>query len=320
MRLALERLAKAVGSGSTIPAHAYVAHVDGTLYVTDGRQFASTPSDSITAGNFCVKHDALLRALSRDNATLSVDAAGDVVVRYAGERGRFTLKTLPIDSVVRMPMEADNWITLENGTSFVETIRFLRKFCGSPDGQAWATGIHFGPDFAFAASNQYFARKDVSFFGDEVLTLPPWAADFILSLTVPPTRVAIEGTAVFVDWGSVSLLSTLLAQDAPESAWSIASNVPLLTEAHAIPLGLQETMERAREEGLTTVHIGNGKAHATLDYGEFEESVAITSDAKLWNTAYMLAALEHATMIDLSGPHAFWNGPGCRGMIAGMMG
>jgi hypothetical protein len=315
---ALEAVAPAVGDGKIISAHAYVLVRGGVLYATDGRQFASAPLDpGSVPGDFCVRYDALQRALSRDSARITVDDPGTVTVRYS-PRGRLKLNQIPFDHFPAPPPET---LVLRYPLPpfFRNLVADLSNFIGAPDAQIWTQGVHLGPDFCFAVNLQSGARRDWEANLPRMYALPPWAAKFIVAQDVGPAFLYESSQMLGLSWASgLALRTSYLSQDAPESAVTLMSNIGYAQDA--VPEGLRESIERLKEHGATVGRIGAGLVAFRSSEVEIEEEVAVGGHAKQWNLGHLLTALKFAQRIDLQDTHAVWSGEHYRGTFAGMVG
>ncbi len=313
---ALERLKPAIGDGNIVPIYAYVLHHDGILHVTDGRQFAVAQGDE-EQPPFCCRADAFIQALSRPDAKISVNAEREVVVRYAGERGRVTLKSVGLDTMPTVTMMGGIWHDLT--PDFLSTLKALRPFVGPPDGQPWSTCIHFGPDFSFAASNMSAARHDWTLGLQQAISIPTWAVDFILAQVTPPIGICDIGGALIFDWAPfLRLRTTLISEEPPEAVWTLLSNLKKVEIP--VPEGLKDAVSRGKEHGASILTLGEHRVFAQLDHVTWEETIDIETKPRTWKAEQVAQALECATHLDLTGEHGYWSNEKMRGIFSGMAG
>lgn len=311
---ALKTLGSAVGDGKIIPTTAYVRSDGERLHVTDGRQYASA---DCAQPPFCVRYDALVRAVSREGATVVSDNRNGLQIRYA-PRGRATLRGVdPAEMPTPAEINPRESLVYTLPPSFKETLATLSKFIGENDGQVWTQGVHLAPDFMFACSHNTAVRRLCNIAFQNVIALPKWAVQFITSRDESPTSLLDGRQLLMFKWeDGVTLVTTLLAQDAPESAMTLISNIEGTNIS--VPEGFKEAIGRFKEYGAKHLTIENGVAkHETIEF-DVEEVVDIDGPPRLWNVDRLAEALEFATHIDITGQHGIWCNAEYRGMFAGM--
>lgn len=318
---ALKSLAPAVGDGKLLPASLYVSLKSGVLHVSDNQQFARVALDVLTTPNadFCVRYDALVKAVNRDGALLTVESdTGNVFVKYK-PRGSVKLRPL-IEDIVPVPEVQEGRQLVPLGPDFVDMLKVLMKFVGPPDGQVWTQGIHIGPDFCFAASSRSACLKTWETTMPNAIALPIWAAQFILAQSTPPVSLNDCDTLLEFKWANGLVLHTkLLSQGAPENVYGFVQAMP--DAEGTVPDGFKLAVERIKEHGATTFRVGEGKVFNITETVEVEEEVDMQGPIRLWSCDTMLTALEYATKLDLSGAHGVWSSPeGYKGYIGGMSG
>lgn len=316
---ALKLIAAAAGDGKIIASTAFVQYANGRLHVTDGRQWASAPVDAFTAAStpdFCVRFDALMRATEREGAAITVADDGNVVVRY---RPRGSIKLRPLADAEWPGIEPVGEHTAYEVPGLKEIAQGLLKFVGSPDGRVWTQAIHLTPDFAFAANNRCGARTAIPYNLPHNITVPIWTSQFLTAQTESPSLMWEEERFLGFKWANGLVVRTsYLTEDAPESVMTLMSN---LTEPAAeVPEGLADAVRRLKEHGAINFRLGEGRAYHHTQQVEVDEEVDVAGAVKLWNADTMLAALDLATHLDLSGSHGLWSGNGYRGIFTGMHG
>lgn len=317
LRDALKAVAPAVGDGKIVAQQAYVKQEGTSLYATDGQMTVTAVMDD--TANFCVRHDALVRALEREIARVSETRNHGVIVQ-AG-RGRTTLKGVDPDTFPDMmatpAVTRRNTIAFQEGDDFRETLKVLSAFSGGPDSHIWQMGVHFREHFAFAANAFSMVFKDRNSAFD--YTLPPWTVRFIVAYDVSPIALTVGENTMRLGWEGLVLVSTKLIQDASDDAHSFIENAPR-SGGVSVPGTLKEIVARLRSYGIKNFRLEDGKITHNSDTLEIEEEVDIDAPAKSWGVELMAQALEHAETIDLTGRNAVWHGGGYHGIFAGMAG
>jgi hypothetical protein len=314
---ALKLLSPAVGDGKVIAAHAFVLHRDGLLHATDGRQWASVPLDPFeTAGtpNFCVRYDALAKAVAREGSSVALDS-DNVIVRYR-PRGRIVLRPLAIDD---WPMiEPAPEVDLIEVSGLKSILSTLVKFAGGGDMPIWSQAVHLTPDFAMGVSQRGGAKYPTSWNIPHNFTLPLWAVQFILGQDEDPEAMWEEEGYLGFRWANgLVLRSRMLSEDAPEPVMTLMSNLPH-NIGEAVPEGLREAVKRLKEHGAVNFRMGDGRAWYHTESVDVDEEVDVPGRERLWNTDVMLTALNVAEWLDLSGDHGKWIGNGYIGIFTGM--
>ena len=314
---ALKLLSPAVGDGRVISAHAFVLYRDGLLHATDGRQWASVPLDVFEAAgtpNFCVRYDALSKAVAREGATVTLDGE-NVVVKYR-PRGKIVLR----------PLAADDWPMAEPAPE-IEPIEVpalksilstLIKFAGGGDAPIWSQAVHLTPDFAMAVSQRAGAKCPTAWDIPHNVTLPLWAVQFIVAQDEDPGVMWEEEGYLGFKWANGLILRTrMLSEDAPEPVMTLMSGLPH-NIGEAVPEGLREAVKRLKEHGAINFRMGGGRAWHHTESVEVDEEVDVPGRERLWNTDTLITALSIAEWLDLSGDHGKWVGNGYIGIFTGM--
>jgi len=317
---ALKAVAPAVGDGKIVPQHAYVNLVmaqdvlGSVLRGVCGEMSVDAFIDEVPP-HFCVRYDALMRAMERESATLAKTADDSGLVVRAG-RSRVTLRCLGDNSFPAGMSFIQSGPAYLPGAEFNDKLRDLFKFTAGRDGHIWQMGVHFRRNFAFA-----FGPFAAMFTADTYpvdFTIPPWAAKFILSQSEPPELK--NGTNTFrAEWEGLTLTSTRLIEEAPDAAYSFIENLPLQGGV-PVPDNLKETVERVKSYGVKRLTLGNGKITHMDEKLEIKEEIDLDVPRRTWGVDQMLAALEFAETIDLSGERAIWHGNGYHGVFSGMNG
>ena len=314
----LKLLSPAVGDGKIVSAHAFVLHRDGLLHATDGRQWASVPLDPFEAAgtpNFCVRYDALSKAVAREGATVTLDA-DNVIVKYR-PRGKIVLR----------PLSVDDWPMAETTTAIPMALAVpglksilstLVKFAGGGDAPIWSQAVHLTPDFAMAANQRAGAKYPTAWDIPHNFTLPLWAVQFIVAQADDPDLMWEEQGYLGFKWANGLLLRTrMLSEDAPEPVMTLMSNLPH-NIGEAVPEGLREAVKRLKEHGAINFRMGGGRAWHHTESVEVDEEVDVPGRERLWNTDVLINALSIAEWLDLSGDHGKWIGNGYIGIFTGM--
>jgi hypothetical protein len=321
LKAALKAVSPAVGDGKVIPEHAYAMLSGGLLQVTDGNQWASVRLGGSGHRDFCVRYDALDRALGRAGSRLALERNGDVKVTYQ-PRGWAKMKGLSDPSAfptVPEVVRASNSSTYRLPMNFKKWCADLCAFTGANDAQVWTQGVHIGPDFMFAGTGFGAVRTRESVNTDNFIAMPIWAARFVAAQADPPASMVDYGNLVTLAWeDGLTLHSRLLAEDASESVVELVSNFRIPTTP--VPEGLKDAVARLKEHGATTFKAGGGRVVHHSEAVDVEEEVAIDGPVKVWSVDRMQAALEHATCLDLSEEHAYWASDHYVGIVAGMRG
>ena len=321
LREALKAVAPAVGDGKIVPAHAYVRYDsrvgNDLLRACRGEMSvaASVTSDELTSASFCVRHDALVKALDREGTRLSAHPLSNGVVISAG-RSRVTLKGVPEDTFPEAFRFEGVARTCETDADFVATLDTLSKFTAGGDGHIWQMGVHFCETFAYAFGPFAAIFRDYPSPFD--ISIPPWAAKFILAQDGPP--ILSGGTNTFqATWPDMILTSTFLIEEAPDTAHTFVTNLPRQSGV-PVPPGLKDVVARLKSYGVKRFRLANGKVEHLSDQLEIEEEVDIDAPARTWPVDPMLDALELADTIDLSGDRAVWHGGDYHGVFSGLSG
>lgn len=316
---ALKLLSPAVGDGKVISAHAFVLYRNGLLHATNGKQWASVPLDPFEAAgtpNFCVRYDALAKAVAREGATVTLDGE-NVIVKYR-PRGKIVLR----------PLAADDWPMAEEieSTGRYDTrdwglksvLATLVKFAGGGDMPIWSQAVHLTPDFAMGVSQRGGAKYPVAWNLPHNFTLPLWTVQFILAQAEEPEAMWEEEKYMGFRWANGLVLCTrYLSEDAPEPVMTIMSNLPH-NIGEAVPEGLREAVKRLKEHGAVNFRMGGGRAWHHTESVEVDEEVDVPGRERLWNTDVLINALSIAEWLDLSGDHGKWVGNGYIGIFTGM--
>lgn len=317
LKAALKAVSPAVGDGKVIPEHAYALFKDGTLQVTDGNQWASVRVEGSGLRDFCVRYDALARAMDRSNPRMTFER-NDVKVTYQ-PRGWAKLKGLADVTAYPEVPRTGRAAARNLPMTFKKWCTDLAVFTGDKDGQVWTQGVHIGPDFTMAGTGTGLVRTRESVNVDSFVALPVWAARFVAAQDDPPVKLTDFGNLARLEWEDGLVLNTrLLAEDVGESVASMASNCRIPTMP--VPEGLKDAVARLKEHGATTFRAGEGRVFHHSDAVDVEEEVDVTGPVKLWSVASMEAALAHATHLDLSEEHAYWASEQYIGIAAGMRG
>jgi hypothetical protein len=177
-------------------------------------------------------------------------------------------------------------------------------------------GVHFCETFAYAFGP--FAAVFKDFASPFDLSVPPWAAKFILAQDEAPSLH--NGTNTFrATWPEMVMTSTRLIEEAPDSAHSFITNLPR-DGGVPVPDNLKETVERIKSYGVKRFRLGNGKIDHVSEQLEIEEEIDLDVPPRTWGADQMLGALEFAETIDLSGERAIWHGNGYHGVFSGLTG
>ena len=316
---ALKAVAPAVGDGKIVPQHAYVDVEDpdmrgATVRAGNGEMSVEAHVDETTP-NFCVRYDALVRALEREGTTLSKTADNNSLIVRAG-RSRVTLRCLADGTFPTGMTFTSDGGRYGPGPDFQQTLTDLSKFTAGGDGHIWQMGVHFRSAFVFAFGPFAATFKEQSFPHD--LTIPPWAIRFILAQDGPPTLC--NGTNTFrAEWDGLTMISTRLIEEAPDGAHTFIENLPR-EGGVPVPDNLKETVERIKSYGVKRFRLGNGKIDHQSEQLEIEEEIDLDVAPRIWGVEQMLAALEFAETIDLSGERAIWHGGGYHGVFSGLSG
>lgn len=311
---ALKCLAPAVGDGRLVWQHAYCFFDGPTLRVCDGRLWAGATIDERTPA--FVNYERLRTAMDREGAQFLPDEESGGVVRCG--RSRVKLKGADFSAFPPEPATEPRWVVAPP-PDFRPTLEVLSKFCGKADNHIWQMGVHFMEDFAFAASPFALCVKGGAFFPSPI-TVPPWAARFILMQEEAPNVVADSEFYLKMLWSHrLSLTSALLVEDPAENIITFARNV-LDGEAltAAVPENMRDAIERAKALGARQVRIGNGKIDHVTEHMEFEDEIDYQCEPKIWGVDSLLDALTLAERIDLSGSPGKWEGNGYRGVFSGL--
>jgi len=197
----------------------------------------------------------------------------------------------------------------------------LSGFCGSADNHIWQMGVHFMEDLAFAANPFALTVRAGSWFQSPI-TIPPWAIKFILAQDDAPNMIANCERHLKLLWSHrLGLTTTLLIEEPAENILSFAHQVAGEPENNmpVVPSNMKEAVQRAKELGATRLTIGNHKIRYVTDDLDFEEDIEPqVHSERVWGVDTLLAALEHAQRMDLSGTHAKWQGNGYKGVFSGM--
>lgn len=314
---ALKAVAPAVGDGKLVWQHAFTLFDGPTLRVCNGKMWAGASLDEVFERPIYARHESLLYGMSREGAELIRN--DDNVVMKAG-RSRVKLKLGDATTFPPEPTARSAW-TVPAVPGFKDTLRDLTPFCGSQDNHIWQMGVHFRPDMAFAANPFALTLRSASWFPSG-MTVPPWAAKFILAQDDEPNVIAASDRYLSFLWGHrLSLISTLLIEDAAQNIVDFAYRIrDEPTRGDPVPDNLKEAVERAKSLGATRVRIGDGKIDHMTDELEFEEEVELHCAPMVWGVDTLLPALEHATQINLSASPARWEGNGYKGVFSGMSG
>ena len=311
---ALAAVAPVVGDGKLVSQHAYVYSQRRILHATDGRQWAKVDLDgNAGAAEFCVRHEALKRALEREYTSLRSDGDNGLIVSYG--RGRARLRgidpaTFPM--VDPAPVQGD-WLM---PPEVAGRVKDLMAFAGGTDGHIWQHAVHFMPNFLFAANSFALCKCPIEEWGwDLTVSLPMWAAKFIANMPAEQIQFRDRGNMISFYCRGVELFSTLLTEEPPENIISFASN--LSAPMAAVPDGLMEAAKRIDAHGGKTCKIGEGKVTHASEAIELEDDLALDGPVKTWGIETLLPALEHATTLDLSGGNATWAGSGYVGVFGG---
>lgn len=317
LKEALKAVAPAVGDGKLVPQHAYVwldngDNRGGMVRAVRGEMSVEAYIDE-QPPEFCVPYEALVRAMERPDVTLAKTADGNSLVVRAG-RSRVTLRCLTDGSFpTGMSFSSTEGYHCPT-TGFLETLADLSKFTAGGDGHIWQMGVHFRRDFAFSFGPFSAIYNDTPFPFD--LSVPPWAAKFILARDQLP--VIRDGLHTFqAAWEGLVMTSTRLIEEAPDSAHTFIETLPR-EGGVPVPDNLKEVVERIKSYGVKRFTLGNGKITHTDEKIDIEEEIDIDTAPRIWATEQMLAALEFAETIDLSGERAIWHGGGYHGVFTGI--
>ena len=311
---ALKAVAPAVGDGKLVWQHAYVIGGE-SLRAYDGRMWASASLDASTP--LFVAHGALSAAMARDGAVMLPDEGAGVIVRVG--RSRLKLRGQDPAQFPLEPRDRALW-TIVPPVDFKSTIEKLAPFCGKADNHIWQMGIHFDGTMAFAA-NPYALTVAQSTAVPSPVSVPPWAAEFILAQDEEPNVFANQGTVLSLLWSHrLALTAKTLIEPPAENivnyARELLQNIDSATAP--VPENLRDAVKRVKELGGTRVKIGAGKIEHMTDRLEFEEEIDLDVPAREWGIAPLLAALEHAETIDLRTAPGRWAGNGLKGVFSGM--
>lgn len=317
---ALKAVAPAVGDGRIVPMHAYVAlHGDsrGSYLFANNGELSVEALVTDTESSFCVNHEALTRAMARDDVRLAPHAATNGVVATAG-RSRITVKGVDAADFPGGMSFVPSGRGYAPGEPFLQTLRDLSKFTSSGDGHIWQMGTHFRHNFVFAFGPFAAIFREWEGMAFD-LSVPPWAAKFMLAQSEPPTSI-LDGANTFrARWGDMSMTSSRLIEDAPDGVHSFIENLPR-EGGQPVPANLKETLARIKSYGITRFRLANGKIEHVDDKLEIVEEIDLDVPARVWPVAQALAALEFAETIDLSDAPAKWHGNGYHGAFNGMSG
>lgn len=313
---ALKSIGPAVGDGKLVWQHAYVFFDGESLRACNGFLWAAASITPIPSA--FVRYDALANAMDRDGAEVLPREDHGLIAR-AG-RSRLQLKGSDPATFPPEPTTPNRW-AVSPRVGFVDTLRVLSAFCGKPDNHIWQMGVHFMEDFAFAANPYALTVRPGRQFQSPI-SFPPWATKFILAQPDSPNVVADCDRHMTLLWGHrLSLTSTLLIEEPAENIVSYAARiVDDPTSGVLVPENLKAAVQRVKELGATRVRIGNGKIDHMTEALEFEEDVGIDTAPRVWGIDPLLAALEHATEINLADSPAKWEGGGYKGVFSGMSG
>lgn len=313
---ALKAVAPAVGDGKIVSQHAFVNHARQMLRATDGYMWAQATTDDMPGWEFCVRHEHLLKAMDREGATAYT--TNDYGLRVQAGRSRTMVRGADPEEFPTTTTGEAGWAS-EVDPSFRNVVSDLSKFTAGSDGHIWQQGIHFYPDFAFAANSHALIKCAHGWNIDHSFTLPPWAVRFILGQSLSPNMIFDYTNIIGFVWDGLSLHSSRLIEEPPDNIVSFATNLSC-TYANNVPDNLKETVERVASYGATQFKLGEGKlSHITTEI-EFEEEVAVDGATKVWGTKTMLAALALATEIELSESPARWKGGPYTGAFSGLSG
>jgi hypothetical protein len=309
---ALLAVGPAVGDGKIIPVLAFVKVNQGRLYVGDGNHFAEAPINS--AASFCVRYDALTKALSREGASITGPRNDRLSVR-AG-RSNVSLKCISADDMPSMAPAEGTVRQLPD--DFHEMMKVMTRFVGEADGQIWTQGVHLMDERLFVGNGYRAIHAPWPVTLDAPIPLPRWAAEFIAAQSEAPNVMTASETTVSFLWTNEMMLhTTLLSQDAPNGVHQLISQMTAQIPDE-VPDGLAEALKHVHEHGGTVAKVGGNAVKYDADHFNVEEEIDYAGRAKNWNVGNLLLALEYATHIKLAGDHAIWRGDKYSGMISGM--
>lgn len=314
---ALKALATAVGDGKLVPQHAYVFFDGSTLRVCNGKLWAGATIDSIHPA--FVRHASLAAAFERDNALLQPGIEAHSVLVQAG-RSRVKLKGISPLTFPTEPVDPPRWLS-PAPEGFKDTLAALSKFCGSQDNHIWQMGVHFMEQIAFAANPFALIVKTGNWFPSPI-TIPPWAAEFILAQDESPNLIGDTQRHLKFLWSHrLGLTTTMLIEEPAENIVTYAHGIANNTMGgQPVPDNLREAVTRVAALGATRVRIGSGVIDHLTEELEFDEEVDIDCAPRTWGVKQLLDALEHAETINLQDSPALWEGNGYKGVFSGLSG
>jgi len=311
---ALSAVAPVVGDGKLIPQHAYVLVKDSTLHATDGRQWVEVSVEGVGDNSlFCVRYEPLRKALEREHTRIESDGDNGLIVRYG--RGRARLRGVD-PATFPMVNKPDITGIVATPDDFQKRVKDLMSFAADGDGHVWQQAVHVYGNMIFAANSYALAKTDMDRMLDVRVGIPIWACNFIANMEGEPPILRERGNMISFSWPQVELFTTLLVQNAPDNIIDFAINIAVPTDP--VPDGLKEAVKRIAGYGGTTCKIGNGEITFGTDAIELVDGLdVVRGPIKTWGVETLAAALEHASLLDLSNTNATWAGGGYVGIFSG---
>lgn len=314
----LKAVAPAVGDGKIVSLHAYVMGKDNELTATNGRLWARATVDGLSGWEFVVRHEPLIKTMSREGAIFRVTENGGLKV--SAGRSRVTLKGVDCEDFPAMPTGGHVMWVFTPPPEFKDVLKNLYKFCAGNDGHIWQQGVHFTSDMAFAANSHAAASYSHGWGLPAAFTLPPWAIDFLLAQSDSPDDIRDHGNVFSFGCGNeMQMVSTKLIEEPPANMANFVLNI-VSSDLQEVPPNLKEVVERAASYDVDKFKLGNGWLVHRTDEMTLEDEIDLNVPVKVWGTKTMLAALDLATHIDLSAHPARWKGGQYVGAFSGLSG
>jgi len=315
MKVALDRVKRALTVSNLAPQLAYINVHNGWMSASDGRLYASSPTE--VTENFLVPGKELERALNFGD-DMRLEKRPDHVLFMRG-RTRIKLKTLDPESHFHSVQPPTDWAPFP--PSFLKALNKVRPFISDNATQSWAMGAICMDGAVASTNNIVLAIADcarVPFGG----IIPFWLIDFVNEMKEMPVQCASTAQAIFLRFSDGTWLRSLrIDAEAPMQMLAYITQVQQRDRnIWEIPDEWRTVYNHTLAFSEREVIVSPRQIMARSSSAEVVTEIVTPVEADtLWDNKYLgpvLRAATHWNIADYPKP-CFWYGQGITGLVAG---